>query len=198
MTISITGIEKALSWVGREAPYEITDDGLTVTAKHGTDRYIAPDGSYVIDNASRLLFEADPDFIFTAKVHHAFSSQWDAGALILEGESDKYVKFLIETDYVGKHRVVSVVTNGVSDDANSIAIDGDSLYLRMARGGDTIYLYTSGTGADWYLVRTFRFTSSVPLKVGFHAQCPKGDQAVVNFSKISYAPVGMKDFWKGE
>jgi len=198
MTIHITGIEKALYWEGAEPPYEITADGVSIEAQPGTDRYIAPDGSYVKDTASRLLFDADENFIFTANVSHGFRNQWDAGALVLEGEKDKFVKFLIETDYTGAHRVVSVVTDGVSDDANSIAIDGNNLYLRMSRTGDTVYLYTSETGKDWYMVRTFRFVSGVPLKVGFHAQCPKGDHALVKFSEISYAAVAMKDFWKAE
>ncbi len=196
--IKIPGIQKMGHWVNPSASFESSKDGIVITASEKTDKYIAADGSYSSDNANRLLFDADANFIFSALISHPFASKWDGGALVLEGDSQNWIKFCFEKDYTGARRVVSVVTKGISDDCNSIEFDQNRAYFQMAKKGDVVFLYTSKTGKEWYLVRVLNFKFNGPIRIGFLAQSPEGKTNKVSFTNIKYQPVPVKDFWKGE
>lgn len=81
-----------------------------------SDMYRDPNVTYNTDNAPKLLFRPDADFIFTTSIEHAFANKWDAGAIVLKQDSLNWVKFCFERDYTGANRVVSVVTKDISDD----------------------------------------------------------------------------------
>lgn len=196
--IRIPGIPKAAQWVNPPTAFAITHQGLEIVASEATDKYIAADGSFLTDSANRLVFEADPDFILSASISHPFDNKWDAGGLILEGDAENWIKFCFEKDYTGAHRVVSVVTKGMSDDSNSIAFGTHAAYFQMAKIGDVVFLYASETGRDWYLVRIVNFKFDGKLQIGFLAQTPEGKSNRVAFRQIKYSPTAMKDFWKGK
>lgn len=194
---NVAGIPRPLTAAGLPGKFEPFSGGFTLESGPKTDMYRAPDHSYQVHNATRLMFEADTCFILSARIRHAFAGKWDGGALLIEQDSLTWIKFCFEKDYKEKHRVVSVVTKSISDDCNSLAFDTDDVYYRIARVHDVIYLYCSANGTDWYLVRTLNFPASRPLKVGFLAQSPEGAANRVTFSEISYRPVRVKDFWAG-
>ncbi len=197
-TVTVPGFPKPMTWVNSPQRYQVTERGVEITAGAKTDRYIAPNGEYSIANAPRLVMDADENFILTVKITHAFAAKWDAGVLVLDSDEKNWIKFCFERDYTGRHRVVTVVTHDVSDDANSIEIAGNSVYHRLARTGDVIFMYVSEDGKSWFLVRVVNFKSKAPLKVGLQAQAPDSDRADISFSEITYKPVALKDFWKGE
>lgn len=194
----IPGIEKAISWVNKPLKYHATDTGIQIVAGEKTDKYIAPDYSYTFDSAPRALFDSDKDFVFSTAIQHSFDNKWDGGAIILEADKDNWIKFCFEKDYTGAKRVVSVVTKGISDDANSIEIAKNTAYFKMAKKEDTVYLYVSETGKSWYLVRAINFKFNKVLKLGLLAQSPEGKANTVSFSNIKYSATTIKDFWVGE
>ncbi len=196
--LKLPGINKSHSWINAAAAYHPTDTGIQIVAGEKTDKYIAPDYSYSIDNAPRLVFEADKDFVFSAIIQHPFNNKWDGGALILEADKENWIKFCFEKDYTGAKRVVSVVTKGISDDANSIELPGDKAHFKMAKKADTVYLYVATTGNDWFLVRAINFKFNNSLKLGLLAQSPEGKTNTVTFSNVKYSAVTIKDFWVGE
>jgi regulation of enolase protein 1 (concanavalin A-like superfamily) len=59
-------------------------------------------------------------------------------------------------------------------------------------------LYYSFDGTKWTYIRYFRFAVPGPLKVGFAAQSPTGEQCTAVFSKIRYSSKAVRDFWTGE
>jgi uncharacterized protein len=198
-TIKVPGLDVPLSWINAPLEYRLTSSGIVITAPGKTDKYIDARGAYAIDNAPLLVFEtADNNFVFHAEISHPFASRWDAGGLVVEADSMHWVKFAFERDYTGAHRVVSVVTNDYSDDANSIEIDSDSAYLEVARMEDALLLYASKEGKSWYLVRAFNFKAAGALKVGLTAQCPRGKNATITFSDLKYTRARLKDIFKGE
>jgi uncharacterized protein len=196
--IRIPGIPKPCHWINPPPAFEIDRQGIEITASPKTDMYIAADGSYATDNANRVVFDADPDFIFSAKISHPFANRWDGGGFVLEGDAENWIKFCFERDYTGAKRVVSVVTRGTSDDSNSIAFDASHAYFQMAKMGDVVFLYASDTGKPWYLVRVMRFKFDGKLQIGLLAQTPEGESNRVGFTNIKYKPTAMKDYWKGE
>jgi uncharacterized protein len=196
--LRIPGIPKETQWVNPPAAFTSSGHGIKIVASPQTNKYIAADMSMVSDNANRLVFEADPDFILSTQIAHPFAKMWDAGCLILEGDTENWIKFCFEGDYTGAKRIVSVVTRGTSDDCNSIALDKNAAFLEMAKIGDVVFLYSSETGRDWYMVRVLKFKFEGKLRLGFLAQTPEGDSNPVHFDHIKYTPTAMKDYWKGE
>jgi len=196
--IELPGIPGSLSWINNPVKYQITETGIIIEAGAKTDKYIAADGSYIIDNAPHFVFEADSNFIFSARIKHSFTNQWDAGALVLICDNVNYVKYCFEKDYKGKRRVVSVVTKNTSDDCNSMETDSDMIFYQIAKQGKVVFLYCSNDGKDWYLVRSVEIKEAGKTKVGFLAQSPSGESNTVEFSDIKYKTGLMKDFWKGE
>jgi len=194
----VPGIRKTTTWVNPPPRFELSEEALVMTSGEKTDLFIAPDGSYRVDSANRLLFPADRDFVLSARISHSFDRKWDAGALVLEADATHWIKFALEKDYTGAKRVVSVVTKGISDDCNSVEIHENHAFFQVAKKDDTVYLYVSEDGTAWYLVRTVGFKSSPSIRIGFLAQSPEGKATTVRFSSIRYEAVRIKDFWKGE
>lgn len=198
--LKIPGVEKNVSWINQAhvASYHTTENGIQIVAGEKTDKYIAPDYSYTFDNAPRFVFDADKNFVFSVAIQHQFVNKWDGGAIILEADKDNWIKFCFEKDYTGAKRVVSVVTKGISDDANSIELPQNIAYYKMAKKEDTVYLYASKSGKEWYLVRAINFKYNKTLKLGLLAQSPEGKSNTVNFSDVKYSAITIKDFWTGE
>ena len=80
---------------------------------------------------------------------------------------------------------VSVVTNGVSDDANGVDLSVTDLWLQMARAGDVFAMHYSLDGRSWRMVRLFRLAVAPAIRVGLVAQCPVGPGATVDFLSFS-------------
>jgi len=103
-SIKFSGIPHALSWVNKPVSYRISPAGIFIVAGKKTDMFRDPNVTYNTDNAPRLSFTADPNFVLTAQIHHDFLSKWDGGAIVLEADKMNWIKFCFEKDYTGVHR----------------------------------------------------------------------------------------------
>ena len=178
--------------------YTISNNELTIVARAKTDMFRDPNVTYNTDNAPKLLFKPDDNFVFTAAIEHSFTNKWDGGALVIMSDSLNWIKFCFEKDYTGAHRVVSVVTKDISDDANSIEISANKLFYKIAKAGNVITLYVSQEGINWFLVRHLQFDIKPGFSVGFLAQSPTGNRCEVKFSSIKYEKKTIKDPYTGE
>ena len=191
-------LPQTLFWENTPIRYQLTSDHLTIVAGEKTDMFRDPNVTYNTDNAPKLFFIADSNFVLTTAIHHEFVSKWDGGAIVLKADSLHWIKFCFEKDYTGRHRVVSVVTNNISDDCNSVGIPGTAVFYKVAKAGNVITLYYSPEGQHWFLIRHLQFDSSNPLKVGFLAQSPTGKSCTVRFSAIHYSNRKISDPYLGE
>jgi regulation of enolase protein 1 (concanavalin A-like superfamily) len=103
-----------------------------------TDFYVNPGGADSADaetmlNATTLLgLPPSGDFRFSARVTVDFRSQYDAGVLLLLwGDEEHWGKFCFEFSPSSAPMVVSVVTRGVSDDANAFTVEDRTIWLRV-------------------------------------------------------------------
>jgi regulation of enolase protein 1 (concanavalin A-like superfamily) len=197
-TIKFSGIPHPLSWVNKPVNYKINSTSIFIEAGEKTDMFRDPNVTYNTDNAPRLSFIADPNFVLTTEIHHGFISKWDGGAIVLEADKMNWIKFCFEKDYTGMHRVVSVVTKNISDDCNSVAISGNDVFYKIAKADNVITLYYSADGKKWFLIRHLQFNTSKPIKLGFLAQSPTGKNCKVAFSNITYSTKKIKDPYTGE
>lgn len=196
--ISIPAIPHKLFWENKPLSVDHRGDKLIIVSGEKTDMFRDPNATYNTDNAPKLLFTADSNFVFTSGITHAFASKWDAGGLVLKADSANWIKFAFEKDYTGAKRVVSVVTRDISDDCNSVALTGNTVHFKMAKAGKVITLYYSTDRKSWMLVRHFQFESPKPLKLGFISQSPTGSKCAVTFSDITYEKKKIKDPYTGE
>jgi uncharacterized protein len=173
--------------------------GLYILAGAQTNWFSDPSGNYAKDNAPcALVTPPDANFLLSAKVSVAFASAFDAGVLQIREREDLWGKLCFEYSPQGRPMIVSVVTRGVSDDCNSVEIDGSEIYLRVARTPETWVFHYSHDGHLWQFVRYFTLGKGDAPRVGFSAQSPTGAKCAVVFSEIRYRPGSLKNNRSGE
>lgn len=196
--VQILSIPHPLYWDIKPVTYSIKGNELFISAGEKTDMFRDPNVTYNTDNAPKLMFRPDDDFVLSASIEHGFTNKWDGGAIVLKSDSLNWVKFCFEKDYTGARRVVSVVTKDISDDCNSVEIKSDKVFYKIAKAGNVITLYYSETGAKWFLVRHLQFDAKKGYTVGFLAQSPTGKKCDVTFANIKYEAKKIKDPYLGE
>jgi uncharacterized protein len=197
-SVRIPAIPRGLYWENSAKTFSVKGNDIVIVAGGKTDMFRDPNVAYNTDNAPKLLFEGDDNFVLIASIEHAFASKWDGGALVIKQDSLHWIKFCFEKDYTAAKRVVSVVTKNISDDCNSVEMNSNKVYYKVAKADNIITLYYSGNGVKWFLVRHLQFDASKGFKIGFLAQSPTGDQCEVKFSNISYEVKKIKDPYLGE
>ena len=177
---------------------------LVAMARPGTDLFIDPGGSSTLDaesalNAATLLGAPSAgDFRLSARVTVGFRDTFDAGVLLLWIDELHWGKLCFEFSPAREPMVVSVVSRGVSDDANGFVVPGSSLWLRLSRIDQAYAYHASADGEQWRMVRYFRVSESpASVKVGFEAQSPMGDGCTVRFDEIRFVADRLRDLRDG-
>jgi uncharacterized protein len=187
--------------------YEVSADGLALTAAAGTDLFVDPAGANEVPDAGRLVGNPPPgDFTLTARASVAFASKYDAGVLMLHAGDRRWAKLCFELSPQLTPTAVTVVTRGTSDDCNSFEVQTNSLWMRMTRSGAAWAFHASVDGSWWRLLRYFALGSdqtdrvTLPdgdVSVGFLAQSPTGQGCAVTFDQITFRPGAPADLRDG-
>jgi putative acetyltransferase len=195
---TIPGLPR-LAWHGEPAvsDYDAHAHRLSITAPAGTDWSNDPLTGERTASAPALLFEPEGDFALSARVRTAFAGVFDAGVLCLWQSEDQWAKLCFEHSPQRRGMVVSVVTRGSSDDANSVLVDGDAVHLRVVRTGRAYAFHHSLDGSTWHVVRLFRLgDGTAPVRAGFLAQAPDATACTSTFEAIhlsSRVPTDLRD-----
>lgn len=148
--------------------------------------------------ATSLGFIPTGDFRLSSRVHvEGDRTTFDAAALAIWCDRDHWAKLCFEFSPQRQAMVVSVVTNGYSDDCNSVIVTEGHTFLRVMRAGDGWAFHSSKDGAEWNFVRVFRLDHEGPASVGFLAQAPMGESCVAVFDDIEYRSVVPADLRNG-
>jgi regulation of enolase protein 1 (concanavalin A-like superfamily) len=166
---------------------------VTASAAPHSDIFIDP-GADTLLNAESMLNAAtllgvppEGDFQFSARVTVEFASTYDAGVLLLWINDRHWGKLCLELSPDGEPMIVSVVTRGVSDDANAFVVDGRTAWLRVSRIDHAFAYHASLDGRTWRMIRFFTIDgNSTSDAIGFEAQSPTGDGCVVTFDNIRF------------
>jgi uncharacterized protein len=137
------------------------------------------------------------DFLLSARVTVGFAATYDAGVLLLYAGEREWGKLCFEYSPQRQPMVVSVVTRGLSDDCNSFVVEGDQVWLRVARLGRAFAFHASTDGTFWHFVRHFTLDAEETIAVGFSAQSPTGEACTATFDEIRYAPERLHDLRSG-
>jgi len=182
----------------------VRNDALVATAPGHTDLYVNPGGEDSGDaesmvNAATLLGTPPAgDFQFSARVAVDFRAQYDAGVLLVWIDELHWAKFCFEFSPASRPMVVSVVTRGVSDDANAFVVVHPVVWLRVSRLGRAYAYHASIDSVTWQLVRVFSLGDTVDgHQIGFEAQSPTGDGCTVTFDQIRFTQQRLADLRDG-
>jgi hypothetical protein len=178
--------------------HHVEPNTVVLGARAGDDLFADPSGESLVMSASVFGFEATGDFQFRVKVAVDFHAKFDSGVLVGFLSPQKWFKICSELDPMGHPRVVTVVTNGRSDESNGTYLAGDDIHLRMSRTGPTIALHASPDGEKWDLARYFALYDddddiNGTVYVGIAAQSPAGEGTRVTFSEFDWKSVGLRD-----
>ncbi len=186
-----------LHWTGVEGDARIDARGaLTLRSEGGVDWTNDATGAPAQHAATALAFAApEGDFTLSARVRVTGDrSTFDAGALALWSGPQRWAKVCNEYSPQGDSMVVSVVTNGFSDDANGAVFATDAVFLRIARTGPAFVFHYSLDGDSWPFLRLFRVDADpATISVGFLAQAPMGAGATAVFDEIRFDRSSLRD-----
>ncbi len=172
---------RGLNWEHDPLKWEpLSTGGIRVTVPAKADYFRDPSGSVVKDDAPFLYRNVTGDFVAQAHVRPAFDSTYDSGVLMVRHDETTWAKLCFERTDFGTTAAVSVVTRGVSDDANGVDILQPDLWLQMVRAGNVFALHYSLDGQAWRMVRLFHLEVAHTVRVGVVAQCPVGPGATID------------------
>lgn len=190
------GVPLEFSWTVPPVECGLKDGVLRAVAGPGTDIFIAPGTPrfHQMSAARALAPMPEGDWRLSARVRVDFRDRYDAGVLLLWADEAHWAKLCFERSPAGQPMVVSVVCREVSDDANSWPVDGDTVWLRIARTEGAFAFHASSDGTHWEFVRHF----DVPAThVGFVVQAPIGTGCTATFDNVSYATGRLEDLRDG-
>lgn len=195
---SLPGLSQSITWTNAASEWSTDGGALSITAPPQTDLFTDPAGGLVKDDSPRAVFTPDAQFTLSAHVTVDFAAKYDAGVLVLYADAEHWAKLCFEYSPQGEPMIVSVVTNGVSDDCNSVPLARNDIYLRVTGLGQAFAFHYSEDGAYWRMVRYFSLRQTADLRAGFSAQAPTGEGCHVMFDQIAYRPAAVKDVRSGE
>lgn len=186
-----------MRWLAEPAAWRADGSTLELTARPRTDWFADPSAARapLLDGAA-LVGDVDGDFVLSARVGVRFASTFDAGVLMVHVSDTVWAKLCFELSPQEERMVVSVVTRGTSDDANCFVVDGDEVWLRIARMGPAFAFHASTDGSGWRLIRHFTLGDLKPA-VGFEAQSPTGEGCDVRFDDVRFEARRLADLRDG-
>ena len=149
-----------------------------------------------------LLTEVDntQPFTLTAKVTPGFTTEgtYNAADLFVYANDTLWQKFAFEQDERGNHRIVTVRTQGTSDDNNHERLTVPSVYLKISSDTHTIASYYSLDQKEWQMVRLYKNYYPGKIWVGIASQCPQKGECTSLFEEVSLQQTAVSDFRMGE
>ena len=194
-----TGQELApeLKWLAPPPRCGFKDGRLDIEPRGVTD-FFRPYGGEPHDNACLLYSMVQGDFTAVAAASATLAGFGDAAALTVRSAPDRWAKICIERSPAGEVAIVSVVTDGFSDDANNELLRDARGMLRITRRGNVFGMHFSLDRQRWRFVRTFGMDMPAEIMVGVHAQAPFGAGCSAVFTAFTLTPGAVKDFRSGE
>ena len=133
---------QGFAWMNAPETFQFAEDSLIVTTGEKTDFFNNPENNEIKANAPFLYKEISGNFVATALVKPDFSNIWNACSIVIHIDPMHWIKLAFEnSDATGKS-IVTVVTNGMSDDANgAVLTNEDSVWLKLIKKGNVYALH---------------------------------------------------------
>jgi regulation of enolase protein 1 (concanavalin A-like superfamily) len=191
-------IPDGFSWLNEPGKWSITDGILTMIPGAETDFYRSPDGDTNNDSGCLVYSSVSGDFTAVVHVEARLVGFGDAGALTVRKSPTQWAKLCMERSPTGDFNIVSVVTDGSSDDCNGELLETPECFLRITRKGTVFAMHHSLDGILWRFARNFTRDYGDTVMLGFHAQAPFVGGCSVDFDSFSIKDRAVDDFRSGK
>ena len=184
---------------GDKLSKQINQNKIEINSGPKSDFFNDPNEKDKYSNAPMLLTSIDntKPFTFIANVSPEVSETYDAGTVYVFVNNDKWLKFAFEMDERKLTRMVTVRTNGTSDDNNHDVISEKNVFMKISSNVESIGYYYSTDGENWQLVRVYKNDFPSKIYIGISSQSPMGNGTKTTFENLSLSNVAIKDFRKG-
>jgi len=194
--------DNATSTSSQMAECEIKVGDVTFTRSiNGADTCVSllADGALEFRCREGLDFFCDPNTL-TAKVTPEITAEglYNAADLFVYVNDTLWQKLAFEQDEYGNHRIVSVRTQGTSDDNNHDRIDAKSVYMKISSDTRTIASYYSLDKKEWHMVRLYRNYYPDSIYLGISSQCPQRGGCTSRIEDVTLSHDNVGDFRMGE
>ncbi len=201
-SVSVGAISFTNAINGAEKNVKILDNGaLEFNCVQGLDFFCDPNGKLSNTTLPILLVPINntKPFTFIAKVTPGFTIDglYNAADLFVYSNDSLWQKLSFEQDEYGNHRVVSVRTQGTSDDNNHDKLDVKAVYLKISSDTKTIASYYSVDKKEWHMVRLYKNYYSQSIYLGISSQCPQKGSCLSYFEEMSLTHDNVRDFRLG-
>lgn len=181
----------------------VNDSTLLFRCTEGRDFFRDPNDGKLSNHTLPALFtEVDNTrpFTLTAKVTPEFTAEglYNAADLLVYANDSLWQKLCFEQDERGNHRIVSVRTQGTSDDNNHEQVAAPAVYLKLSSDTRTLASYYSLDQKEWHMVRLYKNYYPARIWVGIASQCPKSGTCNSLFESISLQQTSVSDFRMGD
>ncbi|MBT8321593.1 MAG: DUF1349 domain-containing protein [Eudoraea sp.] len=187
------------TWMNVPDMYLFSPEGLSIETSQGTDFFNNPENGEKVATAPYLYQELAGDFVAIAKVKPNFQATWNACSLLAYIDENNWIKFAFENSDATGPSIVSVVTRGVSDDANGVVLASYSqVWLKFIRKGNLYAMHWSTDGINYKMSRLSAMPDHKKVRIGMEAQCPSEGPAIHSFLSFSLERNSIEDLRKGE
>ena len=173
-----------MKWKEKPSKYEIESNKICRVAEQGTNLFNSPSSDRRNHIFPFWFKDYEGDFLIKCKVTPEFLNTYDQGDIIIWENEDKWIKLAYENSDNGYPAIVSVVTDGKSDDCTGNRVTG-SVWLLVCRKENTFALHYSEDGVYWNMARIFSLKMAGTVQIGISAQSPSGKGCRVLFENLS-------------
>lgn len=173
-----------MKWKNKPNKYQIEENTICMTAQQGANLFNSPNSDRREHTFPFWYTDFEGDFLIKCKVTPGFVNVYDQGDIIIWENEDKWIKLAYENSDNGYPAIVSVVTEGTSDDCTGQVIQG-SVWLLACRRDNVFALHYSEDGVKWNMARIFRLDMNKKVQIGISAQCPSGTECRVVFEDLT-------------
>lgn len=194
------GVLDRLEWIGGEPTSLALEGGrLSVACGPLSDWFSDPRGAAPNRDAPLGLLPAfDLPAVIEVRAEVALNAMFDAAALFVFYDEAHWLKFALERSPQGEATLVTVRTEGSSDDANHRVVANPSYLLRAAIDSDSVALHASADRTEWELLRYCSHPSPLPPRIGLSVQSPVGRGTRATFSELVVEHRVIEDLRNGE
>ncbi|HRF38423.1 MAG TPA: DUF1349 domain-containing protein [Saprospiraceae bacterium] len=188
-----------LNWLSQPRSATVKEGILAVTVDKSTDFFNNPEDGAISTTAPLLYEKIEGDFVVKALVRPDFEEVWNAVSLMVYMDSLHWIKFAFENSDATGPSVVTVVTKGVSDDANGAIMSGQKeVWLKLIRKNNNYSMLWSLDDKEYKMARLTSMPAADAVKVGIEAQCPVGESATHEILYYHSERKTVQDLRKGE
>jgi uncharacterized protein len=167
----------------------ITDDGLYVTAREGSDAWRVTSYGFIHDTEHALLAPFEQDSAVEVSFLLNFEAQFDQAGVFIRTDESTWIKAGIEWSD-GQASLGAVVTRGVSDWSLSPTPgwDGRHVTVRASRSSDAVTIRAKVDDEPWRLVRVAPLDPRAVVTAGPYCCAPTRSGLTVHFTSWRATP----------